>query len=243
MKFVLAMLFPIVMTGTTISATVDCGSGAVGGAGASSASCSVPGSSMASASADFESVSSFGIDVIVGTSAGATMRPMASAIVDVDLLVDVTGSTGNALFVPCVEGSGDNELASAVATVSANGLSSSSDHNPIDNCGSGPPGFVNGPNAVFTFGQPFTMDLTLSGAASVASPFFGPEVIGHLALSGYEVVSVANQTPIPGAIISVTILPEPNAASMVMLMLALSLGVGRLRARCRVDVPDSSKQS
>ena len=57
MKFVLAMLFPMVMTGTTISATVDCGSGPIGGTGVSSVSCSAPGApaGSTSASADFES--------------------------------------------------------------------------------------------------------------------------------------------------------------------------------------------
>lgn len=236
MKFVLAMLLPMAMMGTTISATVDCGSGPIGGTGVSSASCSVPGST-ASASVNFESVSNFGIDVAIEAPMDAPAGvPSASATVDIDLLVNVTGSTGTAFFVPCLQGSGDDIPPNVIATVSASiaggRISSEGDNDAIETC-------VTRPNfpffgQSFTFGQPFTADLALSSEASRVGGL-GTATEGGVSLTGYEVFDTNLPVPMPiPATISVMILPEPNPALMMTLTLALSLVMPRLRARHRI---------
>lgn len=237
MKFVLAMLFPMAMMGTTISATVDCGSGPIGGTGVSSASCSAPGST-ASASVYFESVSNFGIDVAIEAPMDAPAGvPSANAMIDADLLVNVTGSTGTAFFVPCLQGSGDDIPPNVIATVSASiagggSVSSKGDNDAIETCVGGPAFPFFGQS--FTFGQPFTVDLTLSGEASRVGGL-GTATEGGLSLGGYEVFDIHGPVPLPiPATISVTILPEPNPALMMTLTLALSLVMPRLRARHRI---------
>lgn len=242
MRFVLAMLFPMAMTGSTISATVNCGSGPIGGIGVSSVSCSVqgpppiPALSTASASVSgFGSVSDFGIEVAAGNSGLPVASTSASAMLDVDLLVNITGSTGNALFVPCFGGSGDT-IGGGGASVSggivgaSGGVGSQSDHEPIVNCSEGPLGFAESPSVVFTFGQPFTVDLTLSGrAGSPPGPNEGVE--GQITVDSYAVVDEVNLNPIPGAVISVAIAPEPNTALLTMLTLGLTIFTACLRAR------------
>jgi hypothetical protein len=234
MKFVLAMLFPMAMTGTTVSATVDCGSGPIGGIGVGSASCTAPGASFTTSA----SAGAFGIEVAVGGGNPPPFFVTASATSDSDLLVEVTGSTGTALFVPCFFGAGDSELAPAVVTVSGaiNGstvVSSSKDLPQINTCGG--PGFtppgVAPPNVSFTFGQPFTIDLSLSGQGQAEIP--GALADGQLSVNGYEVLDAASLNPISGAIITVTTLPEPNTGLLMMLALGVTIVMACLRASCR----------
>lgn len=235
MKFVLAMLFPMVMTGSTISATVDCGSGPIGGSGVSSASCSAGAGAFTTSG----SVSGLGIEVSVGSGPPPDVLVTASAMIDTDLLVNVTGSTGTALFVPCFFGAGDHDLAAASVTVSGaiNGstrVGSDSDLSQINSCGIppdfNPPGLVP-PSISFTFGQPFMIDLTVSGQGSADVP--GAVSEGDLSVEGYEVLDPASLNPIPGAIISVTMTPEPNTGLLMTLTLGLTIVTACLRARCR----------
>lgn len=240
MKFAvlcLLLLFPLVVKSEAIfSATVDCGSGPIGGIGVSSVSVSCTGANNVEANAS-GSFTSLGDEVSAEVSAGVVspsssgMRTLtADASFGAGFLVTITGGTGVALELPCVyargdlyPGSGGQATASAVL-----GPASASSSVPIT---SGSCGTERG--IPFTFGTPFV----LSGEFSVSADSPGPLQGGPAGTAGtmgqldFEVTDF-NGVLLPHSA-TVSILPELGTWRLMLLPVVLIL-VQVLRGKCRI---------
>lgn len=237
MKFAvlcLLLLFPLVVKGVTISATVDCGSGPIGGIGVSSVSCTGANNVAASASGSLRSLgdevsAEVAAEVISPSSSG--MRNLtADASFEAGFVVTITGGTGVALELPCVyatgdlyPGSGGQATASAVL-----GPASASSNVPIT---SGSCGTERG--IPFTFGTPFV----LFGEFSVSADSPGPLQGGPAGTAGTSGQLDFEVTDFNGVLLphsaTVSIVPEPDTWRLMLLPVVLIL-VQVLRGKCRI---------
>ncbi len=219
MRFLAAVLFPLVMTGTTISTVVDCGAGQVVRTGLSTATCSAPPAISADASAGINSVQVSASFETMGTRS----VPFASASIDAEYVVTIEGSTGPGFYFPCVSAGGDQYpggggYASASGSFGDIGATQNG-RGGQDSCSFFRPGFF-APN--FTFGQPFHVHGMFSAQAA-ATPGPNPGLPrGGAGLTGFIILD-SQSRPVSGARWNIEIVPEPATALLAMSALAVIL--------------------
>ena len=231
-KLFLAALLPGFMLGSTLSATVNCGSGPIDGVPSGLdlllAQCTGPGGS---ATATLITVTSLSAEAITNPLTPTVFS--ASASITAEYQLTIFGSTGSAFYVACVTAQGDRYPGdgSAGASVSFAGFSaaeSDTEHPAVSNCDNGM--FLQpGVGLPFTFGQPFLIDGTMSAESSSGgsgmdlsggAPAGSAEFSGIFALDSHCNPSCTNSDIIPSTF-TLTLVPEPATGLLILGPLAL----------------------
>jgi hypothetical protein len=229
-NLLLAALLPGIVLGSTLSATVDCGSGPNNGVPSGSdlllAQCTGPGgSAMATVTAT---------SVNAGTITNPFSTPFsASAIITAEYQLTIFGSTGPAFFVACVTAMGDRYPGdgSAGASVSFAGgqfaaAQSDTEIGAVSNCDNG---LLLEPlyGLPFIFGQPFLIDGTMSAESSSGASAAGGAPFGDAGFSSIVALdsncapSCTKSDIIPGTSFTLTLVPEPATCLLVLGALGL----------------------